>query len=306
MVAGPAPMIHSEDAMIPSIKRYATGLNADQVSKLLSLCPLADFEDDVRLYDSRRGVDDPPVSAHFYAAARILRDVLFSCSSFVFTYQAMKHARMDPTHKSFNNVRMYSVNQSAFNPLWSAVGMPWMGASHGSDIPYIFNGVFPEGELSKEDQSLSKRLSRSLISYAYSTDPVVHSHASARISGSFESWPVAYDYLENDEADLIPSHFRMLVLGGAYGTQDAFLKTQKLKVDEHLEEEKIASLDENPGFLDIVGVGKLQDVIANTLRIGSMGSVDWTQSTPLDRVMEHQKLFSRCAYINSLSETLGN
>ncbi|KAL9049516.1 MAG: hypothetical protein Q9162_007187 [Coniocarpon cinnabarinum] len=289
MNAGSAPMINSEEAMKPSITKFAPGLEADQLSQLLSLYPLADFEEDVRNYDARRGADDPPISAHYYAAARILRDMLFTCSSFEFTYQAMKQARTDPTHKSqFKNVHVYALNQSVFNPLWNAVGMPWMGASHGSDLPYIFNGVFPEGTLSEQDLKLSKQLSSALITYAHTGDPVAHANATADASGSLDSWPEAYDYPENDEDDLMPSHFNLLVLGGAYGTQVVSLCNSTQKHENIFREKDPTSLEVDGGFASNVSMGKLQDVVANTLGMEAMNSSD---VAALHRRIEHQKLF---------------
>jgi len=51
--------------------------------------------------------------------------------------------------------------------LWKVAGIPYIQISHGSDTNYIFDGVFPEGDLGGPDSELSKMFTRSLISLAF-------------------------------------------------------------------------------------------------------------------------------------------
>lgn len=46
-----------------------------------------------------------------------------------------------------------------------------MGLSHGSDTNYIYNGLFPEGQMSENDQDLSRTLTEALICFASTMNP---------------------------------------------------------------------------------------------------------------------------------------
>ena len=293
-------MVNSEADMESPIKSFVHGLSQEQLARLHLLYPASDFEEDVAYYEARKKAEDPPVSAYFFALSRLLRDVLFSCSSFDFSYHVLKQTRTDPGHKSrFNGVRLYDFNQSALNPLWNMVGMPWMGVSHGSDINYLFDGNFPEGEMSRHDQELADQFSGSLIKFAHAGDPV---SGNAKIP-AFEAWPEAYNDMIADDEDLMPSNFNLLVVGGPYGTHPASMKNVSLARAAQASLGSSEAIEDDIASTNNLGFGKLQEVISNTLGMGAMAPMN---SAPVDRKIEHEKLFQRCAYINSIAATLDN
>jgi carboxylesterase type B len=74
--------------------------------------------------------------------------------------------------KAFDGVRFYQFIQTLSTPLWIGAGMPWVGVNHGADAPYIFNGHYTKGEVALSDQNLAERISRGLITFAYTGNPV--------------------------------------------------------------------------------------------------------------------------------------
>ena len=293
--AGPASLTNSEEDMVSPIKKFAHALSDDQLSKLFSLYPPSDFEEDVQNYEARKSSKDPVVSVHYFRLSRILRDLLFTCSSVDFSYHMVKQTQRS-LQSNFTGARLYDLNQSVLAPLWDAAGMPYVGVSHGSDTNYIFNGVFPEGKLNGLDKNLSERFTRSLINFAHTGNP--HSDSKKK---SFD-WPEAYGDVSNSTADLMPSDFNLLVIGGPYGTR-------AVRSSRSANEDSTESL-QNEGarhqyasqFDNYFGLGKLQKAIGNILDFGNMED---SASTQLGRKIQQEKLFERCSYINSLAETLG-
>lgn len=128
--------------------------------------PTVEFEEDVSHYEARKDRYEPDISIHYFRVSRILRDLLFTCSYFDFGHHVIKHSPPD-----FDGVRLYNLNQSVLAPLWKGVGMLYIGVAHGSDTNYIFNGVFPEGEMIKEDTRLSQEFTRNFINFAHTGNP---------------------------------------------------------------------------------------------------------------------------------------
>ena len=300
MNAGPAPLVNTQSDMEAPIRKYASELTSSQMSELVSWYPTSDFQADVRSYEARKGPEDPPVSANYFALSRLLRDLLFTCPSLEFSYQMVKQSRSDKTHKSrFNNVRLYDFNHTAFGPLWSAVGMPWIGVSHGSDIMYLFNGLFPEGNLSRSDLGLAQRFSSSLIAFAHDADPNAVSSRGPRT----DTWPTAYHSPDTNTEDSMPSEFNIFIVGGHQGSTPARVKeSTHTKLTQANQKERIEDTQPIAGFGSALAFGKVQEVILNALNFGQMES-----SSPAlaQTKLQDEKLVQRCAFISSLSETLG-
>jgi len=100
--------------------------------------------------------------------------------------------------------------------------MPYIGVSHGSDTNYIFNGLFPEGEVTEDDQTLSKNFSESFINFAYTGMPTDGSNG----AGVPHAWPVAFTELEQAE----PVQLNLETVGGPLGTGAASVE-QMLAAD---------------------------------------------------------------------------
>ena len=274
--------------MVKPVKIFAHAISKDQFTKWFSLYPPSDFEQDVKNYNARKGPGDPIVSVHYFRVSRILRDLLFTCSSFDFSYHMVKHTQKS-LQANFTAARVYDLNQSVYNPLWNAAGMPYVGVSHGSDTNYVFNGVFPEGEMDESDKDLSKSMTSSFINFVHTGDPNSQSPSTKKTS----YWPEAYDNVGSDTADLMPSQFNLLVVGGPYGTKAVNLSYPL----------NGAASSEYKGVFDgYTAVGKLQQIIGNVLDFGAMGT---SVSLTLKDKIQQESLFERCTYVNSLAETLG-
>lgn len=106
---------------------------------------------------------------HYFRISRIMRDLLFTCSSIEFGFEISRQSKaQDP---SFPGVRLYDLNQSMMTPMFRGAGMPWLGAVHGSDLDYFYNNQTPRESMSEDDQRLSDYLLASFINFAYTGNP---------------------------------------------------------------------------------------------------------------------------------------
>ena len=294
---GPGNLIQNEDDMAGPLKAFAHALSAEQLSILFSLYPPSDFEQDVKNYEARKGPGDPTISVHYFRISRILRDVLFTCSSIDFGYQMVKQtqASLDP---SFTGVRLYDLNQTVLKPLFQAGGMPYAGVVHGSDTNYIFNGVFPEGEIGLEDQAMSEAFTRSLISFAYTGNPISQSTKRKQ----FVEWPESYGKVSGNDAETLPSSFNIQVIGGPWGTGPAAIMDTADGEDTAGSDTTAQLGEDGAGLGDHLGLGKIQQVMSDFFNTGAMDSV---ASRMRRQQLQQQKLIQRCTYVKSLAETLG-
>jgi hypothetical protein len=192
--AGPGHLIQTEENMIAPIKAFAHAVTDDQFSTLFSLYPAASFEEELQNYRAQSPAIE--MTVHYFRVSRILRDLLFTCSSIDFGYQMYKQTR-DSLNPGFNGVRLYDLNQSMLTPMFKAVGMPYLGIAPGSDTNYIFNGIFPEGEISPEDQLYSESFAKSLIDFATTGEP-----SSISIEKESQSWSPTFDEFEKSSLKL--------------------------------------------------------------------------------------------------------
>lgn len=282
MNAGPAHLINNEDDMIAGIKQFAHALTPKHFTQLFSLYSAEDFQEELMSYQARKTASEPDISVHYFRLSRILRDLLFTCSSIDFGYQMVKQTRtsLDP---GFDNVRLYALNQSALTPMWKAAGMPYVSVCHGSDTNYIFNGIFPEGEMESKDEELSRELARNLINFATTGNPSIQS---ARPRRSLE-WPASFPLEEASNTQLEATKFNMQVIGGPLGTGPAFIREGNGK--EWFEEK-------NPDFYD---------AMENSEHYMNFGEMESAISYARQRQVQHEKLIERCRYISSLAEPLG-
>ncbi|ORY56972.1 Alpha/Beta hydrolase protein, partial [Pseudomassariella vexata] len=275
--AGPAPMFQAEEDMKVPIKNFAHALTDDDYGRLFSLYPASDFEQEVQNYEARKGDLDPVAPVHYFRVARIMRDLLFTCSSIDFGFEVWRQSKArDPT---FSGVRHYDLNQSRVTPLFHAGGMPYLGVIHGSDMDYIYNNMFPKDQTSEEDQQVSDTIVASFINFAYTGNP----------SGDgFQAWPESFSEPEGlyehpvDSAG--PSGIHLQIIGGPFGTGTC-----------HLE----SGLDDNTGFAS--QEGSMQNPLVDSVQLGKMESATHQKR---QRELEREKLLERCAFINSLAEKL--
>ncbi|KAI3329399.1 alpha/beta-hydrolase [Xylariaceae sp. AK1471] len=272
--ATPASAYQTEEDMKGAFKPFTHALTDDDYRMLFSLYPGSDFEEEFKNYGLNRRESDPTAPIHFFRVSRMLRDILFTCSSLSFGYEMSRQSKaLDP---AFPGVRMYDLNQSMLTPLMGAAGLPYMGVCHGSDTHYIFNGLFPEGKISESDQSLSRSMTGSFINFAYTGNPTFPDDE------HFSSWPESFPEPSHHE-ELLPSSLNLQLIGGPFGTGFGTLKAKD-------------SADST------ISAGIMQDMMGQEVEYKEMGSA---ASQARQRVIEREKLLERCAYIDTLAEKLG-
>lgn len=280
MNAGPAHLFETPENMISSIKSFSHALTKEDYDALLALYDPEDFAEDVKNYNRRKDAIDPTVPVHYFRLSRILRDMLFTCSSIDFGYHATRNSRqVDP---NFAGVRLYTLNQSMLAPLWKGAGMPYVGVAHGSDTNYIFNGLFPEGPISESDEALSEQFTEAFLNFAYDGQPT-----SRTSSSGLEVWPEAFTQDEVEAESTKFEQFGLQIVGGPYGTGAASVGA-------------LASDAFGLGFAAMVDPSQ-QALFRDT----HMGEMQVAAGHFRNREMERERLLQRCALINSLSEKLG-
>lgn len=134
------------------------------------------------------------VNAHFYRASRIFRDSKFTCPCVDLSYNVMKYSNAD--------ARLYELNQTIFTSLYASIGSEYLGVSHVSDIPYVYNEVTSYSN-SSSDKSLAAQMSGSWSAFAATGMPT-----------DATAWPVAYSRV--DFWSPTPQKAIVNVLGGPY------------------------------------------------------------------------------------------
>lgn len=276
MNAGPAPVFQSEEDMKTPLKRFVHALTDNDYEKLFALYPEQSFEDDVQRYQARKTEADPEVSVHYFRISRILRDLLFTCSSIDFGYEMAKQSQEKgkPT-----GVYHYTLNQSMVTPLFRGAGMPWLGTVHGSDLDYLYNNLFPRAQMPEDQRELSDLMISSFVNFAYTGRPG---------NDGDLSWPESFPTPDDIQARS-PTVFNLQVLGGPLGTGPVRL-TRKPS----------ASASEGRRRDDL---GSMQIPLGeNDIDYGNMNSL---KDQERERELSREDLFQRCSFINTLAEKLG-
>ncbi|KAF7628049.1 hypothetical protein AFLA_003415 [Aspergillus flavus NRRL3357] len=177
--------------------------STDQKEKLLQLYPLEDFEHLVQEeYDG-------PISAQYYRAAQMNRDIWFTCPVLDFAWQYLKNGGVKPSQ-----VRLYEHNSTRFTPAFEMMGVARWRVAHLSDIPYVLNVQHLEGgaDNSATELALARTMSTSIAKFVNSGNPEGY------ING-VETWPAAFfdvtkENLQND----FPAKLSLQIFGGPYGT----------------------------------------------------------------------------------------
>jgi hypothetical protein len=278
MNAGPAHLIVDEDAMKNSIRGFAASLDDDDLDTLFTLYAAEDFASRAEQYELSRTKDDPEVPVHYFRLSQILRDLLFTCSSIEFGHEMNKQSQWLGAENS--GVRLYALNQSMLTPLWRGAGMPYVSVSHGSDTNYIFNGVFPEGEIAQSDQNLSRIVAEAFIRFAATGNP---NNVVARTD---RLWLQAFS---RETGYKVPEPLHLQIIGGPSGT-GATIVTRVL-----------GAADDNAASWGSGMIGGLQQLLQGY----GFGSMTLGSSLERTQVIAREKLIERCAFVNSLSGKLG-
>ncbi|KAI0965413.1 alpha/beta-hydrolase [Xylaria arbuscula] len=148
--AGPALLFEAEKDMKTPVYNFAHAFTEDDYARLFSLYPARGFEEDVHSYEARKAENNPEAPVHYFRIARIMRDLLFTCSSIDFGFEMTKQSR---SLDDFPGVYHYVLNQSMITPLFHAAGMPYLGA------------------ISESDANVSDTLIMSFLNFAYTGQP---------------------------------------------------------------------------------------------------------------------------------------
>lgn len=97
---------------------------------------------------------------------------------------------------------LYELNQTAFASYYASVGSEYLGASHGSDVPYVYNEVAALNGTSS-DKALAAQMGGSWSAFA-----------ATGIPANAVAWPVGYSRAELISP--IPKKAVVNVLGGPY------------------------------------------------------------------------------------------
>lgn len=268
--AGPADLFQDEQSMKSAIQDFAHLVTDEDYSKLFSAYSASEFEQEVADYEASKAELDPIVPVHWFRISWILRDILFTCSSIDFGYEMSKQSKA--LDGNFPGVRFYNLNQSMLSPIFKAMGMPYIGACHGSDYHYISNGVFPEGQVSDEDKALSRSMALSFIYFAYTGNPSIPNDT------GFGMWPEAF--IPEDQGEE-PSRLNIQLIGGPLGSGPCTLggKAKPLKQ---------------------AGMGSMQ--ISGGMDGLEFGEMESEEVDRRNRELGRQRLLERCALVNGLAE----
>ncbi|GAW12810.1 hypothetical protein ANO14919_021810 [Xylariales sp. No.14919] len=275
--AGPAPLFEAEEDMKTPIKNFAHALTDEDYERLFSLYPDGDFETDVHNYEARKADDDSAAPVHYFHIARIMRDLLFTCSSIGFGFEM---ERQSLAVDGFSGVYHYALNQSMVTPLFHAAGMPYLGAVHGSDMDYLYNNVFPRDQMSESDLHVSDTLIKSFVNFAYTGQPN---------GEGLPPWPRSFPGIANRQnpqaqSDSLES-FGLRALGGPLGKGVA--RVVRRSVGSAAGEQE----------------GTAQIPLGDNVQYGEM---EFHILQDRQRGVDREDLLERCTFINSLTEKLSH
>ncbi|KAL2158163.1 hypothetical protein VTH06DRAFT_4731 [Thermothelomyces fergusii] len=153
------PEIQTPEDTRNFIAGYATGLTSENVDKLLSLYPVSEFA----------GAATDTLSAEFFRASRIFRDILMACEPLFYA---------EHMGRAGNAVYLYDWNQTVLGPLLEQrTGRAGWGPIHTSEFAYVFGNLshydidgYPFAP-SRADYQLAVRGSRSWSTFAATGRP---------------------------------------------------------------------------------------------------------------------------------------
>ncbi|KAJ5216288.1 carboxylesterase [Penicillium cinerascens] len=142
-------------------------LSKENIQKALSLYPVSSFSD----------MPTENISAQYFRASQMMRDNQFVCPS-IFTVQ-MNNKYSDLNTSNY----LFVLNQTIFAPVYAEEHTSYLGVSHFSDIPYVFNQVNTRYSsiASASGVKLSSEMSGSWASFAVYGDP-------SRARGTIPDW----------------------------------------------------------------------------------------------------------------------
>jgi carboxylesterase type B len=167
-------------------------LKPNTIKTLLSLYPLSSFQSNI--------LPNSTITAAYYSASEILRDLTVSCPSLLQSW-------------SFNSASspafLYELAQSPYTATFATAGRSYLGISHFSDVPYVFNELESTYYISDPaENALAARMSGTWASFAAFGVPDGNPNSTALTLGS---WPAAFGASDKSKKPKIA----LRVIGGA-------------------------------------------------------------------------------------------
>ncbi|KAL2844335.1 Alpha/Beta hydrolase protein [Aspergillus pseudoustus] len=192
--------------VLESFGQWLPNLSAPTKEKLLQLYPVEDFSHMIRPEHSGH------ISAQYYRAAQLNRDIWFTCPALDFRWQYVRHNRGGGAAAA-SQVRLYEFNETRYTPVFASMGVSMLGVAHLSDIPYLFNNdhLGAGADNSDAQLALARNFSRSIVQFV---------HGAAADDG-LGFWPAAFcsdhDAISLSARDT-PGDISVQVFGGPYGS----------------------------------------------------------------------------------------
>ena len=213
------PTVNDDASVLAAISTVTVGLSESSSKRFLSLYPVSDF-------NAMVGPEDT-VTAQYYRAAQILRDILFTCPVVDYTWRYAKHGGSAST-----NIRLFEMNQTRFEPIWKYIGISHWRVGHLSDVPYLLNGdIAGGGDNGPSQQQLASMVSGSAAAFAHTGDP------SDSTGSILQDWPIAYGNEANSFKADWPDKTTVYLIGGPHGSGPASIASNTEK-KEHSAREK--------------------------------------------------------------------
>ncbi|KAJ5726740.1 carboxylesterase [Penicillium malachiteum] len=188
----------------------APGLSSENVAKALALYPISDFPSD----------SSQNITAQYFRASRILRDMEFTCGNLFTTEMNQKYS--NPDTSSY----LYSLNQTMFEVVLELENLSYYQVCHFSDIPYVFNLATTSWAdiATASDIRLSSQISGSWASFASLGNPSVS-------RGSLPRWTEAMNSDGTYNINVIGGSIRGMVTSDTYedlGKRCAFWTSEEV------------------------------------------------------------------------------
>ncbi|CAI7612245.1 unnamed protein product [Penicillium pancosmium] len=158
--------IKTESDVIKYLSSSIPDLSKENMQRALALYPSSSFSD----------MPNENISAHYFRASQMSRDYEFTCPSIHLVQMNKKYS------KSCTSNYLYILNQTMFAPLYEQQQTSYLGVSHFSDIPYVFNQAKTRYSFlaTPLDVEISSKMSASWAAFAVSGDP---SHRNGTLPG---------------------------------------------------------------------------------------------------------------------------
>lgn len=192
------------------ISPYLKSVNPDLVKGLLGLYPVSDFPPPV----------DTDLTAEFYRAARIFRDILMVCEPFLVA-EAMHKKGIDTYLFDFNHTLLEPIVERLFN-------ISKIGVVHSSEFAYTFGNLshydvkgLPFSP-SLSDYALAKKASRTWSTFASKGKPSLEG------KNTLQGWGTAFGEGEDVRLFVVGGPNEGFTMIDGKGSYEA-IKTQRLR-----------------------------------------------------------------------------